>query len=381
MVSAVVCCSELLAVAGWLIAALATARVEGRPESATGRPSVAWHVSGEGRGTPAFRHDIVFFLSRRHELVAIDARTGQVRWRRPTRGPGETTAGSSVVATTHAIVAGDGDLVAFSSGGLERWRFTPADGSLVGVYLGEATDHLVFAGSPAGRLWAIETSSGRPRWSVQPTRDDHTVVYAPVVSGDLVAAGFTSYGDRPAGGVVAIDHAAGLIRWTSRFPLPHPRVAGTAFAGGPVFCDRLVLAASQDGAIHAFDRRSGALVWSIPRAAGPALGGTYEFRALAHTGGTLVAASLTGSVSAYDLITRRERWRRRPVGASVMFGLGTDRTTVYVPYLSGHLVAVDLGDGRERWRTAEPAFSWKPLVAAGRVFAASTSAGFFAFHQ
>src|SRR5262245_20829298 len=84
---------------------------------------VVWHVGGEGRGTPAVYGHTAFFLSKRHELVAIDIRTGRVKWRRPTHGPGDTTAGTTVRVTSRMVVAGDGHLVAFTHEGIERWRF------------------------------------------------------------------------------------------------------------------------------------------------------------------------------------------------------------------------------------------------------------------
>jgi outer membrane protein assembly factor BamB len=106
-----------------------------------------------------------------------------------------------------------------------------------------------------------------------------------------------------------------------------------------------------------------------------------DFRPLALAGPLLIAGSLTGEVAAYDLATRRERWRRVPVTASIVFGIAADAHTVYVPYLAGPLIALDAGRGIERWRTDPDAsgFSWKPLVVAGRLLAASSSAGFFAF--
>ena len=102
---------------------------------------------------------------------------------------------------------------------------------------------------------------------------------------------------------------------------------------------------------------------------------------MALAGQWLIAGSLTGRVTAYDLATRQERWRRVPITASIVFGIATDEHTVYVPYLSGPLVALGVEDGVERWRTGPDTseFSWKPLITAGRLLAASSAAGFFAF--
>jgi outer membrane protein assembly factor BamB len=381
MVSAIVCCQGLIAVAGWLGAVLATGVVSGRTEVRTGQPAVVWHLPGEGRGTPAVRGDVAYFLAKRHELVAVDLATGTLRWRRPTDGPGETTAGSAVVAFSRTVVAGDGGLIAFTHSGREAWRFRPEDEGLVGVYLGDGTDTRVFTGSVTGRLWAVDVSTGLPAWSVPVVSDGRTTVFAPIVSGPFVIAGFTSFGNVPRGGLVCVDASSGRVRWRTWLPSARRSDVGRAFAGGPIAAGHVLVAASQNGAIHAFEAASGAVAWSLPPSSPPALSGSYEYRSIAITGRSLVASSLGGLVTAYDLISRRERWRRRPVDASVVFGIATDGRAVYVPYLSGRLVALDIDDGEERWRTSDPSsdFSWRPLVAAGRVLAASSSAGFFAF--
>jgi outer membrane protein assembly factor BamB len=141
-----------------------------------------------------------------------------------------------------------------------------------------------------------------------------------------------------------------------------------------------VLAADQDGNVHAFDRHSGASRWLLPSASSTPWNGP-DFRPLALSGQLLIAGSLTGGVTAYDLATRRERWRRTPMAASIVFGIAADDRAVYVPYLAGRLIALEADTGDERWRTSPDAsgFSWKPLLVAGRLLAASSSTGFFAF--
>lgn len=367
MASFIACCRDALTVAGWLAAWLPPAG----PQPAREVPAeIVWHVPGEGRGTPALRGQTAFFLSRHHELVALDARSGRVRWRRETGGPGATTAGTSVVVTPTAVVAGDGGLVAFTHAGVERWRFAPGDGANAGVYLGEMAAGVLLTGSSVGRLWAVDAESGLVRWSTDVGRGRRVTVFAPAVADGIVLAAFSSFDDRRIGGLVAVDLATGHQRWHRRLP----------FAGGPLAAGALVLAAGQDGTIHAFDRRSGATRWSLPPAS-PSPWEGPEFRTLALAGPLLIAGSLTGRVTAYDLATRQERWRRAPITASIVFGIASDERTIYVPYLSGPLVALAADDGAERWRTGADTFgfSWKPLIVAGRLLAASSGAGFFAF--
>src|SRR4051812_19034822 len=92
-------------------------------------PAVVWHVGGEGHGRPAIDGGSVYFLSSRHEVLALDASSGRERWRQSTSEPGPATEGSAVVVAGPVVVAGDYNLVAFDRiTGTFRWRFVPAIG-------------------------------------------------------------------------------------------------------------------------------------------------------------------------------------------------------------------------------------------------------------
>jgi outer membrane protein assembly factor BamB len=340
-------------------------------------------VPGDGRGTPALDVSTAYFLSKQHEVVAVHRRTGTERWRRHTGEPGLTTAGSTLLVAGDVVIAGDYNVVAFDrADGRLRWRFTPVEGYGPGIYLGVATGDLVFAGSPAGRIYAVETTSGRLRWSALVAADLETTVYAPVVDANAVAAAYMRFPAPGAGGIVLLDADSGRLRWRAAFP------AGTGPAsrpaGGPLFTDEWVVAASGDGAIHGFDRADGTLRWTIPPLGETGIGGwdsgAQDFRALARVGPFLFAGSLTGILSAYRVTSRAERWRRASVDASTAFGIVADSELVYVPHLSGDLVAIGARDGLERWRLGRAlGFRWPPAVDADRFYLSGSNSGFFAF--
>src|SRR5262249_60045355 len=97
-------------------------------------PLVVWHVDGAGHGRPAIDGGSVYFLSNRHEVVALDATKGTERWRQNTNEPGAATEGSAIVIAGPVIVAGDDHRVAFDRiTGELRWRFVPAPGFAPGV--------------------------------------------------------------------------------------------------------------------------------------------------------------------------------------------------------------------------------------------------------
>lgn len=349
------------------------------------RPRVMWAVRGVGRGTPAAANGRAYFLSGRHELVAVVIETGAELWRRPTGGRGPETVGSRVLIAQDVVVVGDYDLRAFDlETGVRRWSFTPEVGYAPGAYLGASAGDLVFAGSADGYLHAIDAGTGTGRWSRRVATA--ATVFAPAAGAGIVVVTYTEHLSPARGGVVAYSGIDGRELWRRRF-LPWTTVnAATGGAGSPLVDDALVIAASQDGTIVGLSTQTGALRWTIPPLAARPDGRApveQDFRPLARTGSVLVAGSLTGQIVAHDLETRRERWRATPEAASVAFGLSADDGTVYVPFLSGLLVAIDAADGRERWRTGGPddGYIWTPLFHGARLLAAGSGAGFVAFHR
>ena len=139
MPSFIACCRDALAVAGWLAAWMPAAGPAVAQPAREVPAEIVWHVPGEGRGTPALLGHTAFFLSKHHELVALDVRSGQVRWRRETRTvPARPRRGQPSWSRRRTVIAGDGGLVAFTHAGVERWRFAPENGGNAGVYLGES---------------------------------------------------------------------------------------------------------------------------------------------------------------------------------------------------------------------------------------------------
>ena len=205
-----------------------------------------WRIDGEGVGVPVADGPTAYFLSKRHEVIAVDAAAGVPRWRQGTGEPGETTSGSALLLAGSLVVAGDFDVVAFDrQRGSVRWRFSPTDGYGPGIYLGSAADGLVFTGSPAGRAYAIDTGTGTQRWSTL-VRDDTvgetvdrvgtdvagghgTTVFPPVTDGGDVFAPYTTFTAPTVGGVVALDATTGHMRWRASFPVR--RTARWGWAG------------------------------------------------------------------------------------------------------------------------------------------------------
>jgi outer membrane protein assembly factor BamB len=253
----------------------------------------------------------------------------------------------------------------------------------------------VFAGSPAGRIYAVSSGSGEPVWSTVIATDGRTTVFQPVADGTAVAAGYTSFVAPNVGGVVLLDPMTGRERWRTAFPRPHDPLLGTGSNGGPILAGELVIASSGDGTIYAFDRANGSIRWTLPPIGtvppiiqGPFPIPTYaagaDYRPLARSGRLLFVGSLKGHVIAYDLVTRRESWRYvDDHSGSVSFALTSDEHAVYVPYVSGRHVALNIENGTERWRTIDTSdgFHWPAVSMDGRVYLAGGRGGFVALRR
>lgn len=356
--------------------------------------SVVWQVPGESVGRPTHDDDTAYFLSKGREVVAIRTDTGTVRWRSATGVTstdaifGDTTAGTAVRLAGDTVVAGDWAVVGFDRRtGVRRWTYEAPGGDGPGLFLGATAGDLVYAGSPDGRMYAIEAARGRLLWTtrVVDTPGVRSTVFDPVVDGGLVAATYSTYTLPGVGGVAVLDAASGRVRWRTEFPKPREAWQSTIRAGGPVWVDDLLVAAATDGNVYAFDAATGVVRWAFPRLDGPFTGAIastdIDQRALVRAGRLVIAGSTTGLVVAYDVDTRRERWRHDAgYWGSTTFSLAADDQLAYLPFFGGFIVAVDLASGQEQWRFGDfrMGFLWAPSPHGDRVYASASNAGFHA---
>lgn len=353
--------------------------------------SPLWQAAVRSRGLPAVHGDTVFAVTTDHAVVALALDDGRERWRRSTGERGWTTEGARVVVVDDVAIAGDWDLYAYDvRTGQPRWAHHPAEGYAPGYFLGAAAGTRVFTGSPSGRLYAVDGPTGRALWTTTIERavdaGPLTTVFEPVTDGRLVLAGYTVFASPDQGGVVAVAADDGRERWRFRFPQPDGEPRAMGLAGGPVIEGDLVAAASADGRIWGLDVATGAVRWSIPGLQGPFDGiitrVDQDQRGLAIVGDRLVAGSLTGYLTAYDLATRQQVWQREQgwLGSLSWRDYTHANGVVYVPFISGFLHAIDAPTGALRWRTTDyrQGLAWPVLVVGDRVIATGAS-GIWAF--
>ena len=168
--------------------------------------------------SPVVSHDIqfrrsVFVGSLDGYLYAVDATTGQQRWRFNTHDHVFSSPALNRDDTTVFVGSGNGYLYAVDAvTGQQRWKFSTAAGrAIVGVESSPALsrdDKTVFVGSRDG-LYAVDAATGQQRWrfdsgiwginSSPVLNRDETTVY--VGSDDWENA------------LIAVDAATGQLRW------------------------------------------------------------------------------------------------------------------------------------------------------------------------
>src|SRR5262245_31794481 len=109
----------------------------GSPTSSSPTPVRLHRADGWGR--PVVHGSAVYYLTRHHELYAVERSTGGTMWRQSLRltASRARTSGTTVIVERGTVVVGDDDLFAFDGQtGAPRWHFVPAEGDRPGPYLG-----------------------------------------------------------------------------------------------------------------------------------------------------------------------------------------------------------------------------------------------------
>lgn len=356
-----------------LVASLADlARGSAEPASPVRAPIARWQLALPGWGEPAADASLAYFQTRHHEVVAVDIATGLLTWRTRTGGAGEVPTGTVVRLARSSVIVGDSGIVALDrTTGRERFRYTAPDGDDPGVFLGGIREDLIVAGSPMGRLYALDTVTGALRWRRDIAAGERRAVFAPAWVGELVVAAFTTFDGALAGGLAAFDRR-GNRRWTRHF------AAGIGAAGPPIAVGHLAVAARTDGGVEIVEPASGRTVWTLPpESSTRASSGQRDIRALTSLGRLLVVTSFHGPIRAFDARTRVQHWEYSggPLDAVAMRVRGYGGR-IYVPYSDGSLVALDGTTGLEVWRIGPEAgsYDWPPAAGSEAVFAGGSHA-------
>ena len=289
-------------------------------------------------------------------LCALDAATGETRWRTGFEGyPDAPTVAGDRVFTT------DGNC-AYALGiesGRELWATRPGSRTTTSALVADENgDRTVFvagededeAGASAGSyIAALDAADGSERW--------RTAVERNTLYGSLAARDGVVFGGGSGYSVHAFDAATGDRRW---------RVDVGNHADSPAVGSGSVFVGDESGEVHALDPADGSERWTYGTGA--------EIRASpAVAEETVYVAAWDGSLHALDARTGERRWRfdggRRLTVSPTVVGRGDD-AVVQVGSAQGNLFAVDAADGGLRWSRQLPdAVESGPVVVDGVVLA------------
>jgi outer membrane protein assembly factor BamB len=181
------------------------------------------------------------------EVVALDARTGKVRWRRVI-GPSET----SPLVARGVVYVGDwrNNVYALDARtGRTRWTFATGGKVKGGVAL---SGNRVYVGSYDGHVYALNARTGRQIWraSAQPRLGSTGTFYStPALGYGRVYIGSTDHK------VYSYGATTGALRWSYG-------TGGYVYSSPAVWKLRVYIG-SHDGRLYCFDAATGDVRWSF----------------------------------------------------------------------------------------------------------------------
>lgn len=309
------------------------------PQPAGKRREPVWmRPLGSGGGLASFLatdEDTVYVSDTEH-MVAVQAGSGRVRWKRRLEYPSAPSVANGVVYVSdtqslYALDARDGsEMWSWPTGEWETSRPAVADG-------------VVYVGGETG-LWAVDAETGEPCWS-SPFRTLGKVQAAPAVADGLVFVASIDHRLR------ALEAGTGRLRWTFE--------AGGAFLHAPVVANGVIYAPSNER-LYALEADSGELRWSHE--------GWWWSPSVANG---LVCVGGVEKFVALDASTGVKRWAPAEgrVGGNTVISGGV----VYAAH-GAYVWALDLETGEERWtfHTGGGRVWWAPVVNQGGVYVGIT---------
>ena len=304
-----------------------------------------------GVGFRGSQGDMWFFISQ-WSIYGANASTGTLEWSFPSRG-------SSRLAVDNDLLffgGYDGGYAVRIHNGELLWNFAAA-GQCVS-HAPTVSNDIVYFGSDAGAVFAVERETGKQLWSFDAEGE---LAGSPVAFGNLLLLLL----DRS----VAAIGPAGRKRWEVEFEFGHPRWAGivgdvacirssgaelygvrkdgtvvfkTDAETDPIVQGAVLYYGLTDGSVEGYDSTALKTIWTS------ALGSRLACDPLLHAG-TLFCVTVNGTLFALAPGSGEQLWSHniaKPVG-SVALAAGDS----YVCVLAHRerLYAVDIATGQDRW--------------------------------
>jgi outer membrane protein assembly factor BamB len=290
-------------------------------------------------------------------LHAVDARTGEERWRLHTAIGDAFFASPAVVDGVVYAASYDGTVIAaHAESGDELWRF-PAEAPVFSspvVWKGA-----VCFGDTSGRFYCLDASTGQEQWRLEGDEPFRRAISAsPAVTDDTI---FVVHSAQYAGEdsiLFALELSTGRERW--RFaPADSGRVrSATCVANGRVHVS------TAEGALWALSEKDGAEEWRYD--------GAGEVRTLPALSGAALYLITGPAPHQLHVLDPSSGARRMAVSvggdAPIVSSPTVAKDIVYFGDQEGRLYAVDGESGEERWQAGVGSLSSTAVVANGAVY-------------
>ena len=281
----------------------------------TGAEKWKFKTEGRITSSPAVAGGIVFFTCYDGNAYAVDASTGAQKWKFPLPGErrfaathlhgsapnGETMPDpfdfylSSPVVVDGIVYFGSGDTNIYAldaASGQLKWKFKTGDV----VHASPAVvDGKLYVGSWDSYFYALDAKSGEEIWRFKTGEDAEIHNQVGIQSSAAVADGVVYFGCRDSN-FYAVDAATGKERWKFNNK-------GSWVIGSPAIANGKVYFGTSDTALfYALDAKSGAQLFSL------GFKGWPLFSSPALAGDRVYIGSHEGKLFAIDLKTRKLAW-------------------------------------------------------------------------
>lgn len=284
-------------------------------DAGTGELRWKFRTDGRITSSPAVSEGLVFFGSFDSNFYAVDAATGKLKWKFKTAGERRFAAThlhgaepaaetmpdpfdfylSSPVVSNGAVYFGSGDTNIYAldaATGNLKWKFKTGDVVHASPAISKGT---LFVGSWDGYFYALDAATGEEKWRFKTGEDPNIHNQVGIQSSAAVADGVVYFGCRDSK-FYAVDVATEKQLWSFDNK-------GSWVIGSPAVLDsRVYFATSDSGLFHALDAKSGASLFSLDNKHWP------MFSSPAISGGTLYIGSHEGKLLAIDLKTQKYAW-------------------------------------------------------------------------
>ncbi len=295
---------------------------------------VDWQVAMGGKGgvgfSPAVRAEAIYAASPDGTIVSVDPSTGKQNW----RITAERRLSAGVGAGPKSIVVGTdkAEVFAFDTSGKPLWT-----GKVSSEVAGPPTsaDGMVVVWSLDGKIFGLIEADGSRKWVYQRT--------VPPLTVRRFAGGVTSRGGLftgTAGGkLLAMDLATGALAWEGSVATPKgatelERIADVTSL--PIVEERQVCAAAFQGRVACFEVLRGNLTWSRDFSSLSGITADNRF---------LYLTSDDGAIHALDKSTGASAWKQDKLAARFPSGPAVIGDYLGVVDAEGYLHLLDRNDG------------------------------------